>query len=128
MQVGTQAQVADNSGATRVRCIQVLRGRPRARLGQEVVVAVCAVSRNAKVKRGTVHRALVVRQARLTPRRDGSAWCAPGVGGQASRPKTWVVLLTSQGQPLGTRMVGALGWELRAAGHRKLLSLASSLL
>lgn len=128
MQVGTQAQVADNSGATRVRCIQVLRGRPRAALGQEVVVSICAVSRGAKVKRGTVHRALVVRQARATLRRDGSAWRAPGAGGGAPRPKTWVVLLTPQGQPAGTRIAGVLGWELRAAGHRKLLSLASSLL
>lgn len=119
MQVGTKAGVADNSGATQVRCIRVLPQGKAAKVGQQVVVTVCATARGSKVQKGSLHRALVVRQTRWLRRADGSALRAPG---------HWVVLLNPQGNPLGTRILGVLSWELRRGGHGKLLSLASGLI
>lgn len=114
-------QVADNSGARRVQCIKVLGGSKRryARVGDVIVVAVKEASPTGKVKKGDVQRAVVVRTAKEFRRQDGSS---------IRFDENAAVLLTKQGEPIGTRIFGPVTRELRNKGYMKIISLAPEVL
>ncbi len=121
IQVESVLDVADNSGARRVRCIRVLGGTRRryASVGDEIVVAVREAIPNAKVKKGDVARAVVVRTAKELGRSDGS---------YIRFDTNSAVLLDNQREPLGTRIFGPVARELRAKRFMKIISLAPEVL
>ncbi|MDX8407232.1 MAG: 50S ribosomal protein L14 [Mariprofundaceae bacterium] len=117
----TVLQVADNSGARRVKCIKVLGGSKRryARVGDVIVVAVKEAIPGGKVKRGEVQRAVVVRTAKEFRRQDGSS---------IRFDENAAVLLSKQDEPIGTRIFGPVTRELRSKGYMKIISLAPEVL
>ena len=117
IQQETILDVADNSGAKRVLCIRVLGGTRRryASLGDVIVVAVQEALPNAKVKKGEVARAVVVRTRREQSRTDGS---------YIKFDSNSAVLINLQGEPVGTRIFGPVARELRAKRFMKIISLA----
>ncbi len=117
----TVLQVADNSGARRVKCIKVLGGSKRryASVGDVIVVAVKEAMPNGKVKKGEVQRAVVVRTAKEFRRTDGSS---------IRFDENAAVLLSKQNEPLGTRIFGPVTRELRNKGYMKIVSLAPEVL
>jgi len=117
----TVLQVADNSGARRVKCIKVLGGSKRryASVGDVIVVAVKEAMPNGKVKKGEVQRAVVVRTAKEFRRADGSS---------IRFDENAAVLLSKQNEPLGTRIFGPVTRELRNKGYMKIVSLAPEVL
>jgi len=121
IQTESVLQVADNSGARRVKCIKVLGGSKRryASVGDVIVVAVKEAMPNGKVKKGEVQRAVVVRTAKEFRRADGSS---------IRFDENAAVLLTKQGEPMGTRIFGPVTRELRAKGYMKIISLAPEVL
>lgn len=121
IQVETRLEVADNSGAKEVMCIKVLGGSKRryASVGDVIVVSVKHAIPNGKVKQGEVLRAVIVRTKQPLKRADGSLIA---FGSNAA------VLLTKQGEPIGTRIFGPVTRELRACGQMKIISLAPEVL
>jgi len=121
IQTESVLQVADNSGARRVKCIKVLGGSKRryASVGDVIVVAVKEAMPNGKVKKGEVQRAVVVRTAKEFRRADGSS---------IRFDENAAVLLSKQNEPLGTRIFGPVTRELRAKGYMKIVSLAPEVL
>jgi len=121
IQVHTNLTVADNSGAKRVACIRVLGGTRRryARVGDIIVVAVKEALPHAKVKKGDVMRAVVVRTVKETRRGDGS---------YIKFDDNSAVLINPQGDPIGTRIFGPVARELRAKRFMKIISLAPEVL
>ncbi len=121
IQVQTQMTVADNSGAKKVSCIRVLGGTKRryARVGDIVIVAVKEALPHSKVKKGDVMRAVVVRTVKETRRPDGS---------YIKFDDNSAVLITPQGDPIGTRIFGPVARELRAKRFMKIISLAPEVL
>jgi len=121
IQTETVLQVADNSGAKRVKCIKVLGGSKRryASVGDVIVVAVKEAMPNGKVKKGEVQRAVVVRTAKEFRRSDGSS---------IRFDENAAVLLSKQNEPLGTRIFGPVTRELRSKGYMKIVSLAPEVL
>ncbi|MDQ6966222.1 MAG: 50S ribosomal protein L14 [Mariprofundaceae bacterium] len=121
IQTETVLDVADNSGARRVTCIKVLGGSKRryARVGDVIVVAVRDAMPGGKVKKGQVTKAVVVRTAKEFRRADGSSIRFDGNA---------AVLLTNQGEPVGTRIFGPVTRELRGKGYMKIISLAPEVL
>jgi len=121
VQMRTMLDVADNSGARKVQCIKVLGGTRRryATVGDVIVVAVKDAIPNAKVKKGDVTRAVIVRTAREISRNDGSYIRFDGNS---------AVLLDSQHEPIGTRIFGPVARELRARKFLKIISLAPEVL
>ncbi len=121
IQVHTQMTVADNSGAKKVSCIRVLGGTRRryARVGDIVVVAVKEALPHAKVKKGDVMRAVVVRTVKETRRSDGS---------YIKFDDNSAVLINPAGDPIGTRIFGPVARELRAKRFMKIISLAPEVL
>lgn len=117
IQQETILDVADNSGAKRVLCIRVLGGTRRryASLGDIIVVAVQEALPNAKVKKGEVARAVVVRTRREQSRADGS---------YIKFDSNSAVLINTAGEPVGTRIFGPVARELRAKRFMKIVSLA----
>jgi large subunit ribosomal protein L14 len=115
--VQTELTVADNTGAKRVECIKVLGGSKRryAGVGDLIVITVKDAIPKGKVKKGTVHRAVVVRTRKEIFRDDGS---------KIQFDNNAVVLTDEKGEPIGTRIFGPVTRELRAAGHTKIISLA----
>ena len=113
----TELMVADNTGAKRVECIKVLGGSKRryAGVGDLIVITVKDAIPKGKVKKGTVHRAVVVRTKKEIFRDDGS---------KIQFDNNAVVLTDEKGEPMGTRIFGPVTRELRAAGHTKIISLA----
>ena len=109
--------VADNTGAKRVECIKVLGGSKRryAGVGDLIVITVKDAIPKGKVKKGSVHRAVVVRTRKEIFRDDGS---------KIQFDSNAVVLTDEKGEPMGTRIFGPVTRELRAAGHTKIISLA----
>ena len=121
IQMQTELEVADNSGARRVICIKVLGGSKRRYAGVGVVVRISvkdAVPRG-KVKKGEVCHAVVVRTKKGVRRQDGSV---------LRFDSNAVILLTPQLQPLGTRVFGPVPRELRTERFMKIISLASEVL
>ncbi len=121
IQMQSILDVADNSGAKRVMCIKVLGGSHHmiANLGDVIVVSIKAALPNGKVKKGDVHRALIVRTKSGVRRPDGSNIKFDGNA---------VVLLNKQGEPIGTRVFGPVTRELRAKKFLKIVSLAEEVL
>ena len=113
--------VADNSGARKVACIRVLGGTRRryATIGDIIVVAVKDAIPNARVKKGEVRRAVVVRTAKAIGRRDGSF---------IRFDDNAAVLIDTQREPVGTRIFGPVARELRAKRFMKIISLAPEVL
>ena len=113
----TELMVADNTGAKRVECIKVLGGSKRryAGVGDLIVITVKDAIPKGKVKKGGVHRAVVVRTRKEIIRDDGS---------KIQFDNNAVVLTDEKGEPMGTRIFGPVTRELRAAGHTKIISLA----
>jgi large subunit ribosomal protein L14 len=121
VQVETILDVADNSGARKVRCVHVLGGTRRryASIGDEIVVSVREAIPNAKVKKGDVMRAVIVRTAKEIGRPDGS---------YIRFDTNSAVLLDNQREPIGTRIFGPVARELRAKRFMKIVSLAPEVL
>jgi large subunit ribosomal protein L14 len=121
IQVETDLDVADNSGARRVRCIRVLGGSGRrfASVGDIIVVAVKEAIPRGRVKKGDVLRAVIVRTAKDVRRTDGSA---------IRFDSNAAVLINKQGEPIGTRIFGPVTRELRGKGYMKIISLAPEVL
>lgn len=121
IQQQSNLEVADNSGARRVMCIKVLGGAGRkfASVGDVIVVSVKDAIPRGKVKKGEVHRAVIVRTKRDIHRPDGSS---------IRFDKNAAVLLTKQNEPIGTRIFGPVTRELRAKQFMKIVSLAPEVL
>ena len=121
IQVQTTLDVADNSGAKKVMCIKVLGGTRRkyASLGDVIVVSIKEAIPTAKVKKGDVMRAVIVRTAKEVGRSDGSYIRFDGNA---------AVLINQQLEPVGTRIFGPVARELRAKKFMKILSLAPDVL
>ncbi len=121
IQMQTNLDVADNSGARRVQCIKVLGGSKRkvAGIGDVIVVSVKDAIPRGRVKKGTVHRAVIVRTAKEIRRNDGTA---------IRFDKNAAVLINKQGEPIGTRIFGPVTRELRAKRYMKIISLAPEVL
>ena len=121
IQMQSNLEVADNSGARRVQCIKVLGGSGRkvASVGDVIVVSVKEAIPRGKVKKGDVHRAVIVRTAKEIRRADGSA---------IRFDRNAAVLLTKQDEPIGTRIFGPVTRELRSRKFMKIISLAPEVL
>jgi large subunit ribosomal protein L14 len=121
IQTETILNVADNSGATKVKCIKVLGSSKKryARIGELIVVAVQEAKPNGTVKRKAVERAVVVRVTKEVPRKDGS---------YIKFDENAVVIVNKDGNPKGSRVFGPIGRELRDKGYQKIISLAPDVL
>ena len=121
IQMTTNLDVADNSGARRVMCIKVLGGAQRryATVGDIIVVSIKEAIPRGKVKKGDVMKAVVVRTAKEVYRADGSC---------IRFDRNAAVLINNQGEPVGTRIFGPVTRELRAKNHMKIVSLAPEVL
>ncbi|MDH5231269.1 MAG: 50S ribosomal protein L14 [Gammaproteobacteria bacterium] len=121
IQMQSQLDVADNSGARRVQCIKVLGGSRRryAGIGDIIKVSVKEAIPRAKVKKGDVYNAVVVRTRKGVRRADGSLIRFDGNA---------AVLLNNQNQPIGTRIFGPVTRELRTENFMKIVSLAPEVL
>ena len=121
IQMQTNLDVADNSGARRVQCIKVLGGSKRkyASVGDVIVVSVKEAIPRGRVKKGDVRKAVVVRTAKEVRRDDGTA---------IRFDSNAAVILSNSGEPLGTRIFGPVGRELRAKNVMKINSLAPEVL
>ncbi len=121
IQIQTELNVADNTGAKRVECIKVLGGSKRryASVGDIIVISVKDAIPKGKVKKGAVHKAVVVRTRKEIYRDDGS---------KVQFDKNAVVLTDDKGEPIGTRIFGPVTRELRTRGHTKIISLAPEVL
>lgn len=121
IQMQTNLDVADNSGARRVECIKVLGGSKRktASVGDVIVVSIKDAIPRGKVKKGQVHRAVIVRTAAAVRRPDGSA---------IRFDRNAAVLVGKDNEPVGTRIFGPVVRELRAKNFMKIVSLAPEVL
>ena len=117
IQVQSMLEVADNSGARRVQCIKVLGGSKRkyASIGDQIVITVKKALPGGMVKKGEVHRAVVVRTKKEVNRKDGS---------RIRFDENAAVLLNSAGEPRGTRIFGPVARELRDSGFMRIVSMA----
>jgi len=121
IQMQSNLDVADNSGARRVQCIKVLGGSKRrtAGVGDVIVVSVKEAIPRGRVKKGDVHRAVIVRTSFPVRRQDGS---------QIKFDGNAAVLINKSNDPIGTRIFGPVVRELRARRFMKIISLAPEVL
>ncbi len=121
IQTETVLNVADNSGAKKVLCIRVLGGTRKryATIGDVIVVSVKEAIPNAKVKKGDVMRAVIVRTSKEIRRPEDT---------RVKFDENAAVLLTNSGEPMGTRIFGPVARELRMKGFMKIISLAPEVL
>ncbi|MFN0263922.1 50S ribosomal protein L14 [Tepidamorphus sp. 3E244] len=121
IQMQTNLDVADNSGARRVMCIKVLGGSKRkyARVGDIIVVSVKEAIPRGRVKKGEVLKAIVVRTAKAIRRNDGTV---------IRFDRNAAVLVNNNKEPIGTRIFGPVPRELRGKNHMKIVSLAPEVL
>ena len=121
IQMQTNLDVADNSGARRVMCIKVLGGSKRkyASVGDVIVVSVKEAIPRGRVKKGDVMKAVIVRVRKDIRRPDGSV---------IRFDRNAAVLINPQGEPIGTRIFGPVTRELRTRNHMKIVSLAPEVL
>jgi large subunit ribosomal protein L14 len=121
IQMQTNLDVADNSGARRVQCIKVIGGSKRkyASIGDIIVVSVKEAIPRGRVKKGQVMKAVVVRTAKGVRRPDGSL---------IRFDRNAAVLINNAGEPVGTRIFGPVTRELRGKNHMKIVSLAPEVL
>ena len=121
IQMQSNLEVADNSGARKVQCIKVLggSGRRSAGVGDVIVVSVKEAIPRGRVKKGDVYRAVIVRTAKEVRRDDGTA---------IRFDRNAAVLLNKQNEPIGTRIFGPVTRELRSRNFMKIVSLAPEVL
>ena len=121
IQIQTELSVADNTGARRVECIKVLGGSKRrfASIGDMIVISVKEAIPTGKVKKGSVHKAVIVRTRKAIYRNDGS---------KVKFDNNAVVITDDKGEPIGTRIFGPVTKELRSKGQTKIISLAPEVL
>ena len=121
IQMTSVLDIADNSGAKRVFCIKVLGGTRRryATIGDVIIVSIREAIPGAKVKKGEVARAVIVRTKRELARSDGSYIKFDGNS---------AVLINKENEPIGTRIFGPVARELRAKRFMKIISLAPEVL
>ena len=121
IQMQTELDVADNSGARRVMCIKVPGGSKRryAGVGDVIVVSVKAANPRGKFKKGDVSKAVIVRTTKGVRREDGS---------YIKFDRNACVLINAQGEPIGTRIFGPVARELRWKKFMKIISLAPEVL
>jgi large subunit ribosomal protein L14 len=121
IQMQTYLRVADNTGAKQIMCIKVLGGSRRryATIGDVIVASVKEAAPNSRVKAGDVVRAVVVRTSKEVGRPDGS---------YIKFDENAAVLIDNKKEPIGTRIFGPVGRELRARQFIKILSLAPEVL
>ena len=121
IQMQSNLDVADNSGARRVQCMKVLGGSKRrfAGVGDVIVVSVKEAIPRGRVKKGDVHRAVIVRTAKEVRRADGTA---------IRFDSNAAVLISKTGEPIGTRIFGPVTRELRSKTFMKIVSLAPEVL
>src|ERR1700684_4537713 len=119
IQMTTELDVADNSGARRVMCIKVLGGSRRkyASVGDTIVVSVKDAIPRGRVKKGEVLKAVIVRTAHSVRRPDGSL---------IRFDTNAAVLVNNQNEPIGTRIFGTVTRELRAKSHMTHISIATA--
>lgn len=121
IQMQSKMGVADNSGAKSVMCIKVLGGSHHmsASLGDVVVVAIKDANSSGKVKKGEIHRALIVRSRYGHNRKDGT---------KIKFDSNEVVLINNQFEPIGTRVFGPVPRELKSNNFNKIVSLADEVI
>ena len=121
IQMQSNLDVADNSGAKRVQCIKVLGGAKRkyASVGDVIVVTIKEAIPRGKVKKGEVRRAVIVRTSKQIHRQDGSS---------IKFDTNAAVLLSNSGEPIGKRIFGPVVRELRLKKFMKIVSLAPEVL
>lgn len=121
IQMQSILKVADNSGAKKVMCIKVLGGSARmiSGCGDVIVISIKTAIPGGKVKKGEVHRALIVRTKKGVRRPDGST---------IQFDSNSVVILNKQNEPIGSRVFGPVPRELRAKGFMKIISLAEEVI
>jgi len=121
IQMQSNMEVADNSGARRVECIKVIGGSMRrtANIGDVVVVSVKDAIPRGRVKKGDVRKAVIVRTRHGLNRQNGE---------KISFDTNACVLINAQGEPIGTRIFGPVTRELRGKGYMKIISLAGEVL
>ena len=121
VQMTTILDVADNSGAKKIMCIKVLGGSKRkyASIGDVIVVSIREAIPQAKVKKGDVAKAVIVRTKKEIRRADGSYIRFDGNS---------AVLINKDNEPIGTRIFGPVARELRAKKFMKIISLAPEVL
>ena len=121
IQMETVLEAADNSGAKKLRCLKVLGGSKRkyATIGDVIVVSIKEAIPNAKVKKGEVAKAVIVRTKKEVSRQDGS---------YIRFDTNSAVLVDKDNEPVGTRIFGPVARELRAKRFMKIISLAPEVL
>jgi large subunit ribosomal protein L14 len=121
IQTESVVDVADNSGAKKLLCIKVLGGSKRryASVGDVIVVSIKEAIPNAKVKKGSVMKAVIVRTKKEYRRKDGT---------YIRFDTNSAVLIDDNGEPIGTRIFGPVARELRAKQYMKIVSLAPEVL
>lgn len=121
IQMESNLEVADNSGARKVMCVKVLGGSKRrtAGIGDVIVVSVKDAIPRGRVKKGTVHKAVIVRTRKELKREDGSV---------IRFDRNAAVLINAAGEPVGTRIFGPVTRELRNKNFMKIISLAPEVL
>ena len=121
IQMQSTLYVADNSGAKKIQCIKVLGGSKRrfASIGDVIVITVKDAIPRGKVKKGEIHKAVIVRTAKEISRSDGSS---------IRFEKNSAVLINNTGEPLRTRIFGPVTRELRSKKYMKIISLAPEVL
>jgi len=121
IQMQSTLEVADNSGARRVACVKVLGGSKRktASVGDVIVVSIKEAIPRGRVKKGDVHQAVIVRTSFPIRRPDGSI---------VRFDRNAAVLISKEGEPIGTRIFGPVTRELRSKGYMKIISLAPEVL
>ena len=121
IQVESRLEVADNSGAKEVACIKVPGGSKRryASVGDIIIVSVKDAMPHSKVKKGEIMQAVIVRTKKEVRRVDGS---------YIRFDNNAAVLITKQGEPVGTRIFGPVARELRSKNFMKIVSLAPEVL
>ena len=121
IQQETRLKVADNTGAKEILCFKVLGGSKRkyASIGDQIVITVKKAIPGGMVKKGEVHRAVVVRTRKEVSRKDGS---------RIRFDENAAVLLNAAGKPRGTRIFGPVARELRDSGFMRIVSMAPEVL
>ena len=121
IQQETRLKVADNTGAKEILCFKVLGGSRRkyASIGDQIVITIKKAIPGGMVKKGEVHRAVIVRTKKEVGRKDGS---------RIRFDENAAVLLNSAGEPRGTRIFGPVARELRDSGYMRIVSMAPEVL
>tara|TARA_B100001121_G_scaffold106444_1_gene94071 strand:+ start:1918 stop:2286 length:369 start_codon:yes stop_codon:yes gene_type:complete len=121
IQQETRLKVADNTGAKEILCFKVLGGSKRkyASVGDQIVITIKKAIPGGMVKKGEVHRAVIVRTKKEVGRKDGS---------RIRFDENAAVLLNSAGEPRGTRIFGPVARELRDSGYMRIVSMAPEVL